>query len=616
MSDSNPQRHRTKSVLSLVVLVGFCLFGLYHGLLANRPATPEPEQRAARPHLIHWLETNPDAWPAQDPIFNLAAVRRIYRHTDYRLLWFDDNSLTDIAIDLLKQLTATSAGNPSNIIDYRYHLGYFDRTLRDTPQRLQMAAVLDVLLTDAFVSYAQDTRLERLKPNHFRQPLLRHKITPVNFNTNAFRIATTTVNRHGYRYLRAYQQEPISLEPANKASRLTRSKQHHRQRQKINQPASPRYRKITYTEGDTPFGSEAFALRNQLSRYRAMNASGRWQPLPAGPAMTVGARHSNVARLRNMLTLYGDYYSYQNTANSQVFDRQLHHAVLRFQKRHGLRPDGIVGRRTRERLNISPVRRARIIEVNLQRRQKLPADLGEHFIQVNVPEYKLHYVHNGRIKLSMKVVVGKKIHATPEISTRVSRVIFNPTWTVPRSIVVNEIVPKARADHDGMYKLGYRVVNGKGEYLPLTPQNLAKAAQGTFLIRQKAGANNILGRIKFEIPNRDDIYLHDTRARTLFSRTDRGFSHGCIRLAKPQQLAEALLRHEKGDWDSYRIQQLTTGEKTSEARLANRVAVYITYWTAWVDGEGRMQFRPDIYAKDIKHGSRQLSLLSDSSVSR
>mgnify|MGYP002278609374 FL=1 len=314
--------------------------------------------------------------------------------------------------------------------------------------------------------------------------------------------------------------------------------------------------------------------------------------------MTLGAKHPNVAILRNILAVYGDYYSYGSEPNSNKFDQRLHDAVLRFQVRHGLKPDGIVGSQTRQRLNLSPTARAHIIEANIRRREQLPASLGEHFIQVNVPEYKLHYVRNDRVKLSMNVVVGKKIHKTPEINTRVARVVFNPTWTVPRSILVNEILPKARANPSGMENMGYRVVNGSGDYLPLTPQNLRSAASGGFLMRQKGGEQNILGRVKFEIPNSDEIYLHDTRAKSLFGLTDRDYSHGCVRLEKPRQLAEVLLRDEPGDWSRYRIEQLTTGDETTEVRMSQNVKVYLTYWTAWVDGQGRMHFRPDIYGKD------------------
>ncbi|WGL15954.1 L,D-transpeptidase family protein [Microbulbifer bruguierae] len=647
MSYFIPERRKRKSPLPALFLGSLCAFALYYAFTANQETVPVLPENAVRPHLVNWLEDNPDAWPAQDPIFNPVAVRRIYRRTDYRLLWFDNYSLSDTANDLLKQLTASSSGNPSSMVDYRYHLGYFDRTLRDTPQRLQMAAVLDVLLTDAFISYAQDTQLDKLTPQSPKQhPRLRRKdITPVNLTEGGFQMASArgytadvrsyladarsyVANDSGRQYFRGYNRSSPNTQSVDRSRYSTQSRgqvyssgsrygtSHSSRYSSRSYPQAyprvmPRFRSLAdegsglapshgegmYVEENSPFGNDAQALREQLARYRDMANSGRWRPLPAGPAMTLGAKHPNVVHLRNMLALYGDYYSY-STDNSNKFDQRLHEAVLRFQARHGLKSDGIVGKQTRERLNISPTARAHIIENNIRRREQLPANLGERFVQVNIPGYTLNYVESDRIKLSMNVVVGKKIHQTPEINTRVARVVFNPTWTVPRSILVKEILPKARANPHGMENMGYRVVNGSGDYLPLTDQNLRSAASGGFLMRQKGGEQNILGRIKFEIPNVDDIYLHDTRAKSLFGLTDRDYSHGCVRLAKPRQLAEALLRDEPGDWTRYRIEQLTTGDETTEVKMTSNVKVYLTYWTAWVDGQGRMHFRPDIYGKD------------------
>ncbi|MEX2961742.1 murein L,D-transpeptidase [Microbulbifer sp. TYP-18] len=627
----NPKHRTRKSPLPLLFLGSLSVFVLFYAFTANQKTVPVLPENAVRPHLVRWLVENPDSWPAQDPIFNPAAVKRIYERTDYRLLWFDNYSLSDTANDLLKQLTASSSGNPSSMVDYRYHLGYFDRTLRDTPQRLQMAAVLDVLLTDAFVSYAQDTQLDKIRPKN--RP--RRDITPVQNYDPGFRLVSFRPQRQseptpsGRLYFRGYdrrraestnnyrryrQQYQIdrSRHYSNDAARGgTRSRfstgrppsrygtlQH---RQNSNNPNTTTEQAENsegpYYPDNAPYGGDAVALRDQLVRLRDLAASGRWRPMPAGPAMTIGAKHPHVALLRDMLTLYGDFPSYYSYGERNRFDRRLHEAVLRFQSRHGLKPDGIVGRSTRKRLNFSPAARARIVEFNIRRRESLPNDLGSRFIQVNIPEYKLHYVENDRVRLSMNVVVGKKEHATPEITTRVSRVVFNPTWTVPRSILVKEILPKARANPAGMEKLGYRVVSGSGEHLPLTNGNLSAAGAGSYLMRQMGGEENILGRIKFEIPNKHDIYLHDTRARSLFSLTKRGYSHGCIRLEKPRHLAEALLSPE-GHWDQWRIDQLTVGDETTEVNLTQRVKVYVTYWTAWVDGDGLLNFRPDIYDKD------------------
>ncbi|WP_237067591.1 L,D-transpeptidase family protein [Microbulbifer guangxiensis] len=644
MSYFNPERRTRKSPFPLLILGSLCVFALYYAFSANQKTVPVLPANAVQPHLIRWLVDNPESWPSQEPIFNHAAVRRIYERTDYRLLWFDNYRLSDTALDLIQQLKATSSGTQS-MVDYRYHLGHFDRTLRDAPQRLQMAAVLDVLLTDAFVSYARDTQLDNLKPR--MRP--KRDITPVSTLEGGFRLASYPAGRQtspspsGRQYFRGYNRGATSGSNSDdRGDGIDRSRHYSSGRSSYRAVPRSSYGSSYSTRGNTsrfaagglpprngyqpylrsenglpsvgrvpensegpyypgndPFGNDASALRYELDRYRQIAASGRWRPMPPGPAMTIGAKHPHVALLRDMLTLYGDYRGYYGYGGGErdKFDRGLHEAVLRFQERHGLKADGIVGRETRKRLNLSPTARIRIIENNIRRREALPTQLGERFIQVNIPAYRLKYVENDRVRLAMNVVVGKPQHATPEINTRVSRVVFNPTWTVPRSILVKEILPKARANPGGMQRMGYRVVNGSGDHLPLTPQNLSAAGQGSFLMRQLGGEENILGRVKFEIPNTDEIYLHDTRARSLFSLTERAYSHGCIRLENPRHLAEALLGPE-GDWDQWRIDQLTVGDETTEVRLKENVKVYITYWTSWVDGQGRLHFRPDIYGKD------------------
>ncbi|WP_078085515.1 L,D-transpeptidase family protein [Microbulbifer mangrovi] len=645
MSYFIPERRKRKSPLPLIFLGSLCVFALYYAFTANQKTVPVLPENAVRPHLVNWLEDNPDAWPAQDPIFNPVAVRRIYRRTDYRLLWFDNYSLSDTANDLLKQLTASSSGNPSSMVDYRYHLGYFDRTLRDTPQRLQMAAVLDVLLTDAFISYAQDTQLDKLNPSAPKQqPRMRRKdITPVNLTEGGFMMASTraytadarqyAANDSGRQYFRGYSRGSQNTQAVDRSRYYTQRRGTTQQRGNAYSSGSrygtshsarystrsypqtyprtmPRFRNLQdegsglapshgeglFIEENTPYGGDAQALREQLARYRNMAASGRWRPLPAGPAMTIGAKHNNVVYLRNMLAVYGDYYGYGDM-NSKKFDQSLHQAVVRFQIRHGLKPDGIVGKQTRERLNISPTARAHIIEANIRRREKLPANLGDRFIQVNIPGYSLNYVEQDRIKLSMNVVVGKKIHMTPEITTRVARVVFNPTWTVPRSILLTDLLPKARNNPEAMHKRGYRVVKyGTNTTTPISDKSIQSAASGKATLRQISGPGNTLGRVKFIIPNKQAIFLHDTQAQSLFEHHHRAYSHGCIRLQQPEELAYALLGRQ--GWDRTRVAQATTGDESVTIKVDKPPKLFITYLTAWVDGLGKVNFRPDIYHRD------------------
>jgi murein L,D-transpeptidase YcbB/YkuD len=275
--------------------------------------------------------------------------------------------------------------------------------------------------------------------------------------------------------------------------------------------------------------------------------------------------------------------------------------VRRFQRRHGLRSDGLVDERTRARLNTAPAERARILTANIERWRALPKDLGQRYILVNIPEFALRLMENEREQYRMRVVVGKPAHKTPQLASRLTRVVFNPTWTVPRNIAANELLPKGGA---GLAAGGYRLVNNKGKSVPFTGDNIHRARLGSISLQQKSGPGNALGRLKFIIPNRQAIFLHDTNKKHLFGRAQRAFSHGCIRLEEPREFARMMLASE-GDWSEERIAQITSGERSSSVELKNPIPVYIAYWTAWVDEEGLLQFRPDIYGHDRPRATQE-----------
>ncbi|WP_237057234.1 L,D-transpeptidase family protein [Microbulbifer sediminum] len=341
-------------------------------------------------------------------------------------------------------------------------------------------------------------------------------------------------------------------------------------------------------------------LRMEATRYRQMQ--GRWQPVDGGKELKPGDRDSRVKQLRRLLQLLGDFRGLPGpitllTPDTARFDGAVQYAVERFQQRHGLEVSGAADTATLSELAVSPTVRARQLELNAQRWEKLPLPSKDRYVLVNIPDYRLQLIERGREVLGMRTVVGKSSSRTPPITSRITNVVFNPTWTVPRSILLTDLLPKARNNPEAMHNRGYRVVSYRsGDTTTISPDSIDRAAHGHATLRQISGPGNTLGRVKFVLPNRQSIYLHDTQAQSLFEQHHRAFSHGCVRLEHPEELAYALLRRQ--GWDRTRIAQVTTGTETMNVRIKNPARLFITYLTAWIDDDGRLQFRRDIYHRD------------------
>ncbi|GAA5525193.1 hypothetical protein Maes01_01758 [Microbulbifer aestuariivivens] len=343
------------------------------------------------------------------------------------------------------------------------------------------------------------------------------------------------------------------------------------------------------------------ALVAAAERYRSL--AERWQAPAAGQPLSPGDRDPRVAQIREILRLYGDYSGTRaplpadSQPDPQRFDSAMSRALSAYQKRHGLEVTGVADTATLAQLSVPPADRALQLEANAPRWQKLASQAGQRYLLVNVPAFELQMVEHGRVTLRMKTVVGKTSTRTPTLRSRVTNVVFNPTWTVPRSILLTDLLPKARNNPQAMHQRGYRVVNyGSSETRPISPESISSAAQGQATLRQIPGRGNTLGRVKFVLPNKQAIYLHDTQAQSLFKHNDRAFSHGCIRLKEPEELAYALLRPQ--GWDRTRVAEATTGNETLNIRIEKPPRLFIAYLTAWIDGEGRPHFRRDIYQQD------------------
>jgi murein L,D-transpeptidase YcbB/YkuD len=331
------------------------------------------------------------------------------------------------------------------------------------------------------------------------------------------------------------------------------------------------------------------------------------QPIPlVKKAIRPGETYTGIAQVARFLHVVGDLPNeVQIPAGSVAYEGALVDAVKRFQERHGLDADGIIGAHTIAEMNVPLSYRVRQIELTLERWRWLPAEYGEEPIIVNIPEFRLRaYDKDFHVAVTMKVVVGKAYdHKTPVFMSNLESVIFRPYWDVPLSIVRAEIVPALKRDPDYLAKQDMELVNSRRRVLAdqtVTIGTLEDLRAGTIFVRQRPGPNNALGLIKFEFPNQYSVYMHDTPARLLFSRSKRDFSHGCIRLENPAGLAAWVLRNNLG-WDEARIRAAMNGDEDAQSvKLTRPIPVLIVYGTVIVLDDGLVRFYDDLYWQDAQ----------------
>jgi murein L,D-transpeptidase YcbB/YkuD len=263
----------------------------------------------------------------------------------------------------------------------------------------------------------------------------------------------------------------------------------------------------------------------------------------------------------------------------------LKEALSRFQGRHGLKATGVMDEKTAKAMNVPVEERIAQIETNLDRMRWIGDRLEEEHVRVNIPAFHLSVHEGDEVPLEMKVIVGTMENRTPILDSQIEYVVFSPFWNVPMSIASKELLPKIRKDPSYLRRHGMEIVRLSG---------------GGYQLRQRPGASNALGLVKFIFPNPYAVYLHDTPADNLFDRLTRTLSHGCIRVEKPNALAAFLLK-EQPEWTDERIEQAMHAHKERHIALKTKMPVHVLYWTAWADGAGKVQFRDDVYGYDEIH---------------
>jgi L,D-transpeptidase YcbB len=488
-----------------------------------------------------------------DRLHAAAELPRFYRGRDFEPAWVSQAGPRPVADSLIRAVEGAAL---EGLESSHYHLARI-RDIHAEAQRAfragrlldpSLLADLDLLLTDAFLVYASH--------------LANGRVDPVAIHPE------WSANRRSVDLVAELDMALATGEVGGRLQGLM--------------PAQPGYER----------------LRRALADHRRIAEEGGWPALP-GRTLAPGMRDPAVALLRQRLRMTGDLRGPSRGAREEVYDREVEEAVRRFQARHALAEDGVVRLETSGYLNIPVEDRIRQIERNLERWRWLPRDLGERHILVNIAGFEMHVMEGDSSIFHSRVLVGQRYRKTPVFSDRMTFLVLNPTWTIPPGILEQDKLPLIRRDVGYLARNNIRVLTANGS--PVDPStidfNRITGATG-YRFRMDPGPENPLGRVKFMFPNQYHVYLHDTPDHDDFDLNWGAVSSGCIRVERSMDLAELLLADSPG-WTRERIAtRAASGPSEQTILLRQPLPIHILYWTAWVEPDGTVHFRPDIYDRD------------------
>jgi murein L,D-transpeptidase YcbB/YkuD len=548
----------SRSVLARVLIVISLVLSTSAQLASGNPRVPD-SCAITQSTLCPWIEAgrlDDLRWP--DFSDYRIEVRDFYLPFDYALAWTRENQPTPQALAIIHMLQdATGKGLRPEDYDGPLWADRIERLVPPAPSPSPSdLARFDLALTVSVMRYVSALHSGRINPRQLKLGL--------------------TVEHKNYRLTEFLRDRVVQSQEIRSSLEEV-------------EPPHAGYRRA----------------QAALERYLDLAREGEGSPLPPfKKTIRPGDSYIGAEPLAERLRRLGDLpETSQNWAETGAYDGVLVEAVKHFQERHGLQADGSIDRTTYTELVIPFRRRVEQLQLSLERWRWLPPDLPERFIVVNVPEFELRAYDNHHPSLSMRVVVGKAFHGhqTPVFQDEIEYLIFRPFWNVPRSITRKELIPLIKEDPGYLEQHDFEVVsragkvstNAKGEEL------LAKLRSGELEIRQKPGPGNSLGLVKFVFPNNYAVYLHGTPEKALFSRAQRAYSHGCIRIEDPAGLAAWALRDDPS-WTSVRIQEAINGTDSYRVNLRRPIPLLILYGTALVGEDGKIHFFDDIYGQDAR----------------
>ena len=574
-----------KRLLHPTAIAIFCALLLFAALAATINTKPYMPPKVAQKYMEYWLIDSARQVAGEVRLKHVRDIEPFYLRRDYQPIWMDSYELTTAGQSLVQVLRETSADHWR---EYGYSLQAVLREIHELSNRPKQATAVDVLLTDAFITFAQQALNQELLPDMGES------------------------DHPTYRKVSAITQaDGHSVSSGDIIELLKQSLSEDKLGELINQL--------------TPNHKGYQALRKQLIHYQNIVNQGKWYALPPEFRIEGEQYHRLVPHIRWLLTQYGDLTpgafawlfkdetlllespaardEYDLNQPSFKFDESLVEGLKNYQRRFQLPITGKIDVKTLAALNIPPYHMAQKIALNMKRWRHLPPTLGNRHIMVNMADFRLQYKEGNKTSLDMKVITGRPLRRTPVLIETVSTIVLAPTWSVPRRIAIGDILPQIKRDPKYLDRKGFSLVasvKGIDQYASAKDINWKKMGPRHFPYRlvQKAGNGNALGDVKFVLPNDKSIYLHDTNHPELFTNDMRALSSGCIRVEQPRLLAEKLIAGQQG-WNRSNIDSAISQSRTTHIRLQKPVPVYLMYWTTWVDDNGKLQIRDDIYQRDL-----------------
>jgi len=525
-----------------------CVTLLCFILLANlsnvgRAHEEHPSQEFIRQSIEH-LRQFDELHFGDESIAATRLVSQLYERRNFQPAWNDEKTVDDL-------LRSIEASESDGLTPEDYHQAVLLRSRGMPDSDPKLVADMDLLLTDALIRLAYH--------------IIFGKVDPERLDSN-WNMARDIRNSDPVEAIQQAIDSGILFE--------------------IMEDYKPKHRFYT-------------TLKAGLVKYRGLRRAGGWPTVPAGPTLKKGMSGERVLALQNRLVVT-DSLSANSSSASQIFDEQMELAVKRFQQLHGLTADGAVGPNTLEALNVPVGVRIDQIRINLERARWVLRDIPESFVIANIADFKALYIRDSEIVWEARIQVGKPYRKTPVFKAEIKYLVFNPTWTVPPTILEKDILPKARKDLTYLSARNIQVIDRSGKVVDASQLDWSKYTAKTFpyMLRQQPGPRNALGRVKFIFPNKHFVFMHDTASKALFEREVRTFSSGCIRLDRPFELAELLLNDEI-KWNAAEMAKLVQSGKTRTVYLQEPLPVLLFYWTTPIARNGSIRFVKDVYERDL-----------------